>query len=101
MMNKKIETIKTIDFYDLRNLCIRKNWYTNGSTSEYNNMLQIANKENITAEDIYKTAVDIIEHSNLENYANSCGMNTDDNEFIENVMYEIECITHTFFRIEE
>ena len=97
----KIKTEQRISFSKLRNLCIKKNWYTCGTVTQYSKMLEVTDKENVTSEDIYNTAIDIIEHSNLEEYAKSCGMATDSSEFIECIMYEIGCLIDTFYTVEE
>lgn len=74
--------------YDLRSLCIEKNWYTSGNNEEYSRLLNRADSaENITTDDIVEIAADIIEHSD---------MSVDE---FEHVCYELFEICHTF--IEE
>lgn len=47
----------------LRSLCIEKNWYCNGTNKAYENLLHMANKDNITTDDIVAMAEDIKAHS--------------------------------------
>lgn len=72
---------------NLRNLCIEKNWYTKGSNKEYDNMLELTNKENITTNDIVEIAIDIKEHSNTE-------------YDITNICFEIARICYSLFEVE-
>lgn len=65
-MKKKIVETRKIFWDDLRNLCIRNNWYTCGTVKEYEKMLAMCKKDNITTKDIVKIAQDIMEHSNDE-----------------------------------
>lgn len=60
---KKIVETRKIFWNDLRNLCIRNNWYTCGTVKEYQKMLNICDKDNITTNDIVKIAQDIMDHS--------------------------------------
>ena len=48
---------------DLRNLCIRQNWFTRGTNEEYDKLLAMTKKENITTDDIVEMATLIVEHS--------------------------------------
>lgn len=50
----------------LRGLCAERGWYTNGSYAEYTHMLNMADKDGITSDDIVEIALDIIAHSKLE-----------------------------------
>lgn len=82
--------IRKLDFYDLRKLCIKRDWYTGGNNDEYHNMLQMAKKENITTDDIVEIATDIYSHSQLEDGYSM-------KEHIENICFEIAGICNTFF----
>jgi len=55
--------IRTLQASALRNLCIDKNWYTNGNNEEYTFLLNMCNNENITTDNIVEMATDIISHS--------------------------------------
>lgn len=52
----------------LRMLCIERRWYTKGTNEEYETVLKMASKDNITTDDIVEIATDIVEHSNLATY---------------------------------
>lgn len=78
--------VRKIHADSLRNLCIKKNWYTRGSNEEYSILLcnMAADKENITTDDIVEIAQDIIEHSET------------DQEFAS-ICFDIARIAVTFF----
>ena len=82
-----IEKRKMLAF-DLRTLCVKKDWYTHGNNEAYENLLhRVDSTENITTDDMVEIAADIIEHSE---------MSVDE---LENVCFELSEICHTF--IEE
>lgn len=60
--------IRRIFSDDLRNLCIKKDWYTRGNCKEYCHLLnELAHeKENITTDDIVEIAQDILNHSDTD-----------------------------------
>lgn len=86
----KIKETRRIFAEDLRNLCIRNNWYTRGNSAEYNHLLLdlAENKLNITTEDIVAIAEDIREHSADEEM--------EDME-LETICFEVARIAVTFF----
>lgn len=49
----------------LRAVCIEHNWYNAGNSRDYARLLEMADKENITTDDIVEIASDIIEHSGM------------------------------------
>lgn len=57
--------IRTLTAHNLRELCIRQNWYTCGDNAEYEHLLYdlAASKPNLTTEDIIEIAEDIVAHS--------------------------------------
>lgn len=69
---------------DLRQLCIKRNWYTRGTNAEYDALLDAANKEGILTEDIVKLAEDIKSHS-------------DTGYPVTSICFEIAEICHSFF----
>ena len=75
---------------DIRSLCIRNDYYTNGTVKEYEELLEFVDENEPTTENIYQAAYNIVEHSNLERYGQT------DRQNIESVMFEIanECYTH-------
>jgi len=57
---------RTITYDSLKNLCINNQWYTIGTTKEFENLLMQAEKTNLTAQDIGNMAYDIVKHSITE-----------------------------------
>lgn len=55
--------IRRLGADQLRWLCVEKVWYCNGTNKEYENLLHMADKENITTDDIAAMAEDIKVHS--------------------------------------
>lgn len=51
------------DFMEVRQLCIKHDWYTCGDCSDYNNMLLFVSDNEATTENIARVARDIYEHS--------------------------------------
>lgn len=66
-MKYAYKEIRRISAHDLRDLCIKEDWYTCGDNDEYGHLLLdlAGHKENITTDDIVEIASDIIEHSSL------------------------------------
>ena len=64
----KYKEIRTLTANNLRNLCIRQNWYTCGDNAEYEHLLYdlAASKSHLTTQDIIKIAEDIAAHSDLQ-----------------------------------
>ena len=57
-----MKEIRKINYEDLRNLCIKNNWYTLGTNEEYQDMLFRADGlENVTTEDIARIAQNIMD----------------------------------------
>lgn len=74
---------------DLRQLCIKKNWYTCGDNQDYEKLLSASNNcDNVTPEFIVQVAMDIIYHSNTDYPLTS-------------VCFEVAEICHSFFEIKE
>lgn len=85
MNNTHYKEIRTLSRSDLRALCIDHNWYASGTTAEYENLLSLTEKENITTEDIIIMAADIMNHS------------VDNDRPLESYCFEIARICDTFF----
>lgn len=60
--------IRTLTAYNLRELCIRQNWYTCGDNAEYEHLLYdlADSKPHLTTQDIINIAEDIAVHSDLK-----------------------------------
>lgn len=88
-----VETSR-IEASRVRSICIKMDWYTCGTNEEYTEMLTNTELQEATAENIYKTAKDIYDHSDMSNYANDYT----EEEIIENIMCYIgnDAITRTY-----
>ena len=73
---------------DLRQLCIKNNWYTNGTQEEYGLLLYSLTVGDMTTAKIGIIAEDIKKHSNTE-------------EEVTSIMFDIARICRTFFDIAE
>lgn len=77
---------------DLRNLCIRKNWYDEGNNEEYEEMLlQFRGSKTVTTDEILCVAQNIAAHSSE--------LSEHSKEDLENVCFELFEICHTFIEI--
>lgn len=80
------QEVRKLYFDDLRNLCIRKNWFTHGNCAEYDRLLDIARlNDNITTDHIVTMARMIVEHTDF----------TDECNF-ESVCFELLHICNSF-----
>lgn len=80
------QEVRKLYFADLRNLCIRKNWFTRGNCAEYDRLLDIARlNDNITTDHIVTMARMIVEHTDF----------TDECNF-ESVCFELLRICNSF-----
>lgn len=86
----KITAVRQWSMEDIVSMCIENNFYTQGDALAYSRMLQRVEVMEPTPEEIYKTAVDILDH-------------TDPNEdqTITNIMCIIEnTVVRTTYEIE-
>ena len=100
----KVKEIKKLEVTALRSLCIKKAWYTNGTIEEYNNLFSKLDNveyyedlECVTPELLVDIATDIFNHSNLESELASYGVS--DQEYILNMLYEINKVCTTYFAV--
>lgn len=94
-INKITET-RVLTMEALRKLCIDKGWYTEGTNEDYNNLLLSVKNMNMTAENIYKVAIDIICHTNLY----SSGYYIPDDEVLTSIMYDITDACYSYYTVE-
>ena len=87
--------VRMLDSGDLRALCIKKDWYTGGTIAEYENLMQMTERENITTDDIVEIATDIIEHSETAKAKFEKASGGED--FYLHVMYLIAEACYTYF----
>lgn len=62
-----IKEFRTVTTRELRNLCIRRNWFTCGDNEDYEKLMQYSYKENLTTKDLEEMANIIVEFSEEEN----------------------------------
>lgn len=62
-MKYAYKVIRKMSLYELQAICIEKGWYKSGNNTEYEKMLEVTRKEDITSDDVVETATDIIEHT--------------------------------------
>ena len=97
----KIKTSESWSQYDVRNLCIKKDWYVRGSCDEYDKMLNYVNEHYYPkSKDVYNVAKDIFEHSNKDYWIRGGGLS--EKEAVESIMFELynDCIFRHFTIIE-
>ena len=90
---------RVMDSDDIRKLCIENEWYTCGSNEDYSDLLNfIDNLENVTTQNIFEVAINIYEHSDLDEWFDN---NEDIIDEIKHIMFLIErnCC-HTFFTLK-
>lgn len=89
--------IRTLSPYDLRSLCITEDYCTDATNAEYEAILNMARKPNITTDDIVEIATAIVEHSEtaFENFVRCCGLGKSD--FYLHVMFGIADKCNSFF----
>lgn len=87
--NVKVTEERRISAYDVRQLCIKNEWYTAGDCKDYSEMLDYVEENcyNANGVVIYNIACDIKAHSSTDA----------DLDFI---MFELGQITETFFEVE-
>lgn len=54
---------RTWESYNIRDLCVKQNWYTRGTNKEYTKMLNSIDKKKPTLGNMTKIAQDIVDHS--------------------------------------
>lgn len=85
---------RTLHADELRNLCIRKNWYTHGTNQEYYNLFRLLTHDfhsaEMTTEKLVEIATDIYNHSD----ADDC---TDGYLEISDILYDLARTCHTVF----
>lgn len=59
----KIIAERTWESYNVRDLCVKNNWYTRGTNKEYTKMLNSIDKKKPTLRNMTKVAQDIVNHS--------------------------------------
>ena len=85
---------RTMTAYNLRSLCIKKNWYTRGDVEQYSNMLNMLTDNRLpakmTTERLAQIAADILAHSD----ADDC---SDGHLEMTSIMYDLAKACDTVF----
>lgn len=91
-MKYGIKEIRRMYPFDIRDMCIRFNWYTRGTNEEYCRMLDhVASLVNVTTDDILDVAFDIMQHSKVQG-----------EETLESFAFAVaETVVSTFQQIDE
>ena len=89
---------RVINYGDLRNLCIQRDWYTFGDNDAYADLLDFAASHEMSTENLIKIANDIIEHTNPQRFAD-CEVNG--MTPLRYVLFELAETCHTFFHEED
>lgn len=58
--------VRKIESGKIRALCIKKNWFTNGTNEEYGKLLDYGKCENITSDELVEMAELILEYSETD-----------------------------------
>ena len=87
---KKIIEERAWNMFAVRDVCIHENWYTCGTSKQYDNMLWYVENNEPNGENLFKVACDILVHTDK-----------DQGQTIENIMF-ILCkdACCTFFTVE-
>lgn len=96
MKRFNIVEAKVLRTDDLRNVCIKNNWYTCGSCEDYENLLfNLVDEFNRTQDgNLYAIVYDIIEHSDEDALIEYYG---DEKTVVECVFFEIAELVKTYF----
>ena len=85
----RIRERRGLDPMDVRDYCIEHQYYTAGDNDDYSDMLQFVKKSNCSKEDLWRIAVDILEHTpgrfSVADY--------------EDVMYGLSAMARSFYTI--
>lgn len=93
----KIKEKRSIGNDDLLCLFLKNGWYTKGGNEDFEAILNYVNTHaEITAEDIHKIALDIIDHSDLDYIINLFGLP----KTLEFVMYKVASICTHHFKVK-
>ena len=82
-----------LDSENVRELCIRKRYYTKGNVQQYTDMLSFCNKDTVCENDILTIAYDIAVHSNSDLWEGATFK-----EFVQNIMFELDrnCLCRSY-----
>lgn len=87
-------TRKSINRDDLRNLCIRQEYYTRGDCEAYEELLSYVDGRNITDNDIIAIADNIYDHSDIDRIMEEYGCSSD--EVFDSIYFNVGELVHWF-----
>ena len=93
-----IKETRILNWNDLRNLCIKHDWYTYGTNEEYSDILDFASSNEMTTENLVVIANNIIEHTNPNRFAD-CEPNG--TTAIQYVLFELADTCKSFFTVNK
>ena len=73
----KIKEVRLLAPFKLRALCIKQNWYTHGTNAEYDHLLRDLTHnggQHMSTDDIEAVALDIMEHSDIDDEQDVCSI---------------------------
>ncbi len=88
------KTRKSINRDDLRNLCIRQEYYTRGDCKAYEELLDFVTDRNITDTDIIAIADNIYDHSDIDRIMSEYGCGSDD--VFDSIYFNVGELVHWF-----
>ena len=91
----KVKEIRKWLATDVRTMCIAYSYYTNGTGTDYDNMLNFISTHKPTNNNLLKVAEDIVNHSDLTRYNQTYAEN------IESIMFNLyaDCV-NVFFELQ-
>lgn len=89
-LEPEIDVVERWSSGDVRDMCIKHDWYRAGTVREYRAMLDIVDSTEPTTQNIYKIAKDILDHSD------------DEGLYVEAIMFEISReVVRRFYTVTE
>lgn len=90
----RVKEIRRLCMVKVNMMCVNNSWYTKGSVEDYNRMLRMCQKNNITTRQLYKIAKDIYEHTDVNDDSIVCSPDQSDTENILNMMSYLNDCTY-------
>ena len=93
-----MKEVRKIEIDKVRSLCIRNNYYTEGTCEQYAAMFELCRTVNPTTDDFEEIATDIMEHSNTGDWSERLGL--PELAMIECIMFELinDCTITTIWQ---
>lgn len=92
----KTKEIKKLDIESVRKVCIENNWFTCGTSKQYDAMLmKVDQLGEITSDDLLSVAQEILEHSNAEKELKA--YECTEKEYLLNMICKLNAHTYSYF----